>query len=127
MSDSIKRRIPGGNFVTTAKAYCDGWRRYAEPVAAMTGWSIHSFAKDIKFVSPDYKHTQSMSIEFIEALFPVIRPKAHKCSNCNVPCSFVVSPTHPKRVESPLPSTGQSTPTSTTTKDSSDPGASSSQ
>ena len=76
MTDSIKRRIPGGKFTSTAKAYCDGWRRYAEPVAAMTGWAIHSFGKDIKFVSPDYQHTQSMSIEFIEALFPVIRPKA---------------------------------------------------
>ena len=126
MTDSIKRRIPGGKFTSTAKAYCDGWRRYAEPVAAMTGWAIHSFGKDIKFVSPDYQHTQSMSIEFIEALFPVIRPKAHKCSNCNAPCSFVVSPTHPKKAESQPPSTDQSTETSTTRTGSFGPGTSSS-
>jgi len=94
MSDSIKRRVPGGRIVTTAQAYCNGWRTYAEPIATLTGWAIHSFGHDhVKLVSPDYKNTQVIGLEFIEALFPVIRPKAIKCSRCNAPSSSVESST----------------------------------
>ncbi len=126
-SPVIKRRVPGGRMVEGAKAYCDAWRKYAEPVAAMTGWPIHSFASGhIVLVSPDYKHTQAISLEFIEALFPVIRPKATKCSRCNAPSSSVVSSTPRTPPVSPPPSTAQSTWTFDSKTDSSAPVTSSS-
>jgi hypothetical protein len=110
MSDSIKRRVPGGRIVTTAQAYCNGWRTYAEPIATLTGWAIHSFGHDhVKLVSPDYKNTQIIGLEFIEALFPVIRPKATKCSRCNALSSSVASSTPQTPRASPPPSTAQST------------------
>lgn len=101
--------------VAGAKAYCDAWRKYAEPVAAMLGWHIHSFGSGyVRFVSPDHQHTQSMGIEFIEALLPVIRPKAIKCSRCNAPSSSVESSTP----QTPRASRPRSTARSTWTFDS---------
>jgi len=115
----IKRDVPGGKSVVGAKAYCDAWRRYAEPVAAMLGWPIHSFRNGcVRFVSPDHKHTQDISLEFIEALTPVIRPKAIKCSRCNALSSSEASSIRVTHRESQRPSTGQNTWIFDTKKDS---------
>lgn len=125
--DPIKRPVPGGRIVAGAKAYCDAWRNYAEPIATMLGWPIHSFGNGyVRFVSPDHKHTQDISLAFIEVLTPVIRPKAHKCSRCNALSSSEASSTRATRRASPPPSTGQSTWTFDTKKDSSAPETSSS-
>lgn len=69
-----KKAVPGGRLVQGAKAYCDAWRKYAEPIAAAMGWSIHSFGDGwVKLVSPDFKHVQQLSMASIEALEPLAR------------------------------------------------------
>ena len=116
MSDSIKRAIPGGGFATTAKGYCSGWRRYADAIAEVTGWPIHSFGNGyVKFVSPDYKHTQAVTLAFIEPLADAVR-KGYKWkkiskqhSQFNEQSSSEESTTPARSHESPLPSTGQNT------------------
>jgi hypothetical protein len=119
MSDSVKRQAPGGKTTTTAKAYCDAWRKYAEPVAEFMGWRIHSFGPDIKFVSEDYKHTQLISIPFIEDLYDAIqkgskcktRPPQPQVSSSNAQSSSGASQTPPKRPASRPSSTGPNTRT----------------
>ena len=129
-----KQPVPGGRVVVGAKAYCDAWRRYAEPIAAFTGWHIHSFGKEIKFVSPDYKHTQTMSIAFVEALFEAIK-KEYQCQNkpiprpvysSNAPSSSGGSPILPRFLVSRPSSSGPATWTFDTKEDSSEPATSSS-
>jgi hypothetical protein len=123
MSASIKRAVPGGGFATTTKAYCSGWRKYAESIAAATGWAIHSFGNGhVRFVSSDYKHTQSIGIEFIEPLADAVR-KGYKWkkisqnhSQFSEPSSSVESTTQAKSHESPQPSTDQNTWTFVTKK-----------
>lgn len=73
-SEEIKRSVPGGKQVAGAQAYCNAWRKYAEPLALASGWNIHSFGNGfIKLVSKDYQHTQTISLAFIEALDPIVR------------------------------------------------------
>ena len=86
MSDSLKKPVPGGRVVVGAKPYCEAWRKYAEPVAQFMGWKIHSFGTEVKFVSEDYKFTQSMGIPFIEDLYKAIQ-KANKCKPKATPSS----------------------------------------
>ena len=126
MSDNPKKPVPGGREVVGAKPYCDAWRKYAEPIASFTGWHIHSFGKEIKFVSPDFKHTQTMSIPFIEDLFAALK-KVYKCppkppaSNFNEQ-SFSGASRILRRPHASRPSsTGPSTWTFDTKKDSSGP------
>lgn len=78
MSDSIRRKLPGGKTVSTASAYMQGWRDALEPLCILTGWVIHSFLPDgVLIMSPDMKHKQTVTREFIEAynvgtkIFPV--------------------------------------------------------
>jgi hypothetical protein len=127
VSDNPKKPVPGGRSVVGAKPYCDAWRKYAEPVAEFMGWHIHSFGKDIKFVSPDYKHTQVMGIPFIEDLYKAIQ-KANKyktrpapVSSSSAPSSSAAYPTPPRSRVSPRSSTAPSTWTFDTKTDSSKP------
>ena len=111
-----KKPVPGGREVAGAKLYCEGWRRYAEPVAEFTDWHIHSFGQEVKFVSKDYKHVQSMGIPFIEALYEAIQ-RTKKCrttslppvSSSSAPSSSAGSRTPSRTPASPRSSTGQST------------------
>lgn len=85
------------------RAYCEAWRKYGDVVTAFTGWHIHSFGREIKFVSQDFTHTQTMGIPFIEALVAAIR-KAEKCQTkprSTAPSSSVEYPTPPKSPVSP--------------------------
>lgn len=95
MSNEIKKPVPGGRSVVRARAYCDAWRKYGDVVTEFTGWHIHSFGREIKFVSQDFAHTQTMGIPFIEALVAAIK-KAEKCQTkprSSAPSSSVESPT----------------------------------
>lgn len=111
-----ERAMPGGKKAAKAKAYCDGWRKYAEPVAEFMDWHIHSFGQEVKFVSKDYKHVQSMGIPFIEALYEAIQ-RTKKCqttsprqaSSSSAPSSSAASRTPSKTPASPRSSTGPST------------------
>jgi len=121
-----ERAMPGGRTSAKAKVYCDGWRKYAEPVAEFMDWHIHSFGKEIKFVSKDYKHVQSMGIPFIEALYEAIQrtkkcqtPRPPKVSSSSAPSSSAGSPTPSRTPASPRSSTAQSTWTFDTETDSS--------
>lgn len=127
MTDPIKRPVPGGKTAVGAKAYCNAWRKYAEPVAEFLGWHIHSFGKEIKFVSPDYKHVQSMDIRFIEDLYAAIqRTKCRttpprRASSSSAPYSSAASQTHQTKPGSPRSSTAPSTWTFDIETDSSKP------
>jgi hypothetical protein len=66
---TVKRRGPDGRVHASAAAYCESWRRELAPLVELSGWSIHSFGPDsAKLVSPDYQHTQEISLAFAEAL-----------------------------------------------------------
>lgn len=96
MGDDDKRAAPGGRLLVRSKAYCDAWRKYGDVVTAFTGWHIHSFGKEIKFVSPDLTATQTMGIPFIEALVAAIKKAERQCQRkprSSAPSSSAESPT----------------------------------
>ena len=123
-----ERAMPGGKKAAKAKTYCDGWRKYAEPVAEFMDWHIHSFGQEVKFVSKDYKHVQSMGIPFIEALYEAIQ-RTKKCqatsprpvSSSSAPSSSAASRTPSKPPASPRSSTDRDTWTFDIKTDSSKP------
>jgi hypothetical protein len=131
--EDMRRPVPGNRSVCTTKAYCSAWRLYAEPLAELTGWPIHSFNKDIKFVSPDYQFTQAMGIPFIEALVKAIRKRDQAwnrklqralASNSNAPSSSAAYRIPLKPLGSQPSSTDPSTKTSDTKAGSSAPASS---
>lgn len=69
MYPTVKRLGPDGKLHSTPAAYCEAWRRELAPLVELTGWAIHSFGNgEAKLVSPDYEHTQTISVEFAAAL-----------------------------------------------------------
>ncbi len=69
MYPTIKRLGPDGKLHGTAAGYCEAWRRELAALVELTGWAIHSFGDgEAKLVSPDYQHTQTISVEFAVAL-----------------------------------------------------------
>lgn len=81
MTDSIKRRLPGGRVVSTAAGYMSGWRAALEPLLATTGWTIHSFLDGaVVLMSADMKHKQRISLEFFEALQKALHVVPFACT-----------------------------------------------
>ena len=69
MTDSIKRRAPGGKVVSTAGAYMTAWREALRPLLARTGWVIHSFLPEgVLLMDPSMKHKQAISLEFFNVV-----------------------------------------------------------
>ena len=69
MTDSIKRRAPGGKIVSTAGAYMAAWREALRPLLARTGWLIHSFTEHgVLLMDPSMKHKQAISLEFFDVV-----------------------------------------------------------
>lgn len=105
-----KVRVPGGKLVVGAKAHAQGWRKYAEPLATATGWKVHSFHDGfVRFVSTDYQHKQDISLEYIEALWPLVKGFPW---TCNEPSSSAASATPPTSTASPRRYSAPSTRTS---------------
>lgn len=66
---TIRRPGPDGKIHSTSAAYYAAWRHELAPLVELTGWAIHSFgAGEAKLVSPDYQHTQTISVEFAVAM-----------------------------------------------------------
>lgn len=69
MTDSIKRRCPGGKVVSTAGAYMQAWREALRPFLERTGWVIHSFLPDgVLLMDRAMKHKQAISLEFFDVV-----------------------------------------------------------
>lgn len=104
-----KKPVPGGREVAGAKLYCQAWRKYAEPLATATGWRVHSFGNGyVRLVSTDYKHTQDISLAFIEALWPLVKGYEWTSSEQS---SSEASATQPTSTASRPPFFGRSTRT----------------